>query len=492
MVESVSIEEVANLMRTYGMDAADAAAYQQIVQASLAGVDLIPTMASAPVARAWRRPDASRNPLGAWYVKTNIHGAAQGRLAGRTVALKDNVLLAGVPLMNGTSILEGYVPEVDAEIVRRILAAGGVISGKTVCEGYCFSGGSHTSVTGYVRNPHNPAHSAGGSSSGSGVVVALGEADMAIGCDQGGSIRMPASFCGIVGMKPTWSLVPYTGVLGMNAEIDHTGPMTRTVADNALLLEVLAGPDGFDSRQANVQVGRYCDAVARDARGLRIGVVQEGFTTPSAMPAVGARIREVAGALAGEGVEVREISVPERATASIMTLAALQAMITSMFDVDGCAIDRPDVVPESYVVKQHGWRDRANELPITVKAALLFAAVMKRRFGYRYAARARAQLPVLRAGYDAALRDVDALVMPTTPMTAHRLPDRSASVGELWQLALSPLENTAPFNHTHHPALSVPAGTIDGLPAGMMFVGRHFDEETLYRLGAAVERLGLT
>ena len=142
---------------------------------------------------------------------------------------------------DGSNILDGYVPPVDAEVVTRILDAGGRITGKSVCEAFCFSGGSHTSDSGHVQNPHNVAHSSGGSSSGSGALVAGGEVDMAIGCDQGGSIRIPSSFCGIYGLKPTHGLVPYTGILGMGPVIDHCGPMTSSVADNALLLEVIAG-----------------------------------------------------------------------------------------------------------------------------------------------------------------------------------------------------------------------------------------------------------
>jgi len=196
--------------------------------AALAVIDSLPdeTPPLRYPRRDFRRPAPEENRLGAWYVRSDIPGAAKGKLAGRTVAVKDNVLVAGLPLQNGTSILEGYVPPVDATIVERILDAGATIVGKTVCEAYCFSGGSHTSATGPVRNPHDATRSAGGSSSGSGAVVAAHEVDMAIGCDQGGSIRIPASFCGICGMKPTHGLVPYTGILGMDPTIDHTGPMS--------------------------------------------------------------------------------------------------------------------------------------------------------------------------------------------------------------------------------------------------------------------------
>ena len=144
-----------------------------------------------------RRLAPEENRHGAWYVKTEVQGAAAGKLSGKKIALKDNICLAGVPMMNGASTMEGYVPDVDATVVTRILDAGGTITGKTVCEYFCFSGGSHTSATGPVHNPHRMGYSAGGSSSGSGTVVGLGEVPMALGGDQGGSIRIPASFCGI-------------------------------------------------------------------------------------------------------------------------------------------------------------------------------------------------------------------------------------------------------------------------------------------------------
>jgi len=200
-----------------------------------------------------RRPMPEENPYSAWYVKSHIAGAASGPLAGKAVAIKDNICVAGVPMMNGASTLEGYVPDVDATVVTRILDAGGSVAGKTVCEYFCFSGGSHTSSTGPVHNPHRHGYAAGGSSSGSAAAVAAGDVPMALGGDQGGSIRMPAAFCGVYGMKPTHGLVPYTGIMPIELTIDHTGPITATVADNALLLEVLAGPDGLDPR---VSAGR--------------------------------------------------------------------------------------------------------------------------------------------------------------------------------------------------------------------------------------------
>jgi amidase len=255
------------------------------------------------------RPEGTENRYGAWYVKTSIKGKPGGPLAGRRIALKDNICLAGVPMMIGADILEGYVPDVDATIVERILDAGGEIAGKSVCEYFCVSGGSHTSATGPVQNPRRPGYSAGGSSSGSAALVAAGEVNMAIGGDQAGSIRVPASHCGIVGLKPTYGLVPYTGIAPLEITLDTCGPMTATVRDNAVLLEVIAGPDGIDSRQRGVPAGRYSEVLESGVKGLRIGVLQEGFGHPNSEPDVSmltcARQRSVLPSLARRSARCR-------------------------------------------------------------------------------------------------------------------------------------------------------------------------------------------
>src|SRR5258708_38370462 len=259
------------------------------------------------------RPQGDENRYGAWYVKTAIKGAPSGKLAGRRIALKDNVCLAGVPMMIGADILEGYVPDVDATIVERILDAGGEIAGKAVCEYYCVSGGSHTSSTGPVQNPRKLGYSTGGSSSGSAALVAAGDVDMAIGGDQAGSIRIPASHCGIVGLKPTFGLVPYTGIGLLEITIDTCGPMTANVRDSALLLEVIAGPDGLDARQRGVPAGRYTEALAGGVEGLRIAMIKEGFGHPNSEPDVDAHVREAAQRFAKLGAIVEEVSVPTHA-----------------------------------------------------------------------------------------------------------------------------------------------------------------------------------
>ena len=274
--------------RDLGMTLADedVTSFLALMEGSIAAYDAVDAMPDyVPTVKYPRtpgyRPEGAENPLNAWYVKTTIKGAPAGKLAGKTVALKDNICLAGVPMMNGASTLEGYVPDLDATVVTRILDAGGTIAGKVHCEYFCFSGGSHTGAAGPVHNPHRMGYSAGGSSSGSAAVVAAGEVDMALGGDQGGSIRIPAAFCGIYGMKPTHGLVPYTGIMPIELTLDHTGPMTATVADNALLLEVIAGPDGLDPRQYAPRTAEYTQALGQGVSGLKIGVVKEGFGLPN-------------------------------------------------------------------------------------------------------------------------------------------------------------------------------------------------------------------
>ena len=242
-----------------------------------------------------RRPSADENKLGAWYVKTAIKGKPGGKLAGRRVALKDNVCLAGVPMMVGAGFLEGSVPDIDATIVTRILDEGGEIAGKAVCEYYCLSGGSHTSSTGPVQNPRKHGFTTGGSSSGSAALVAAGEVPMAIGGDQAGSIRIPASYCGIVGMKPTFGLVPYTGIGPLEITHRHRRPDDRERRRQ----RAAAGGDRRPRRARlapapGPRVDKYTEALRQGVKGLRIGVLKEGFGHPNAEADVEAKVRAAA------------------------------------------------------------------------------------------------------------------------------------------------------------------------------------------------------
>ena len=437
------------------------------------------------------RPTAEENPHNAWYYKTRIEGASQGKLKGKTVVLKDNVMLAGVPMMNGASTLEGYVPEIDATVATRILDAGGTILGKAHCEYFCVSGGSHTNATGPVHNPYKIGYSAGGSSSGCAVLVALGEADMAIGGDQGGSIRMPSSFSGIYGLKPTHGLVPYTGIMPIEITVDHTGPMTATVRDNALLLEVIAGADGFDPRQYAPRVHPYTQMLDGGVRGLKIAIIREGFGQPKAEPAVEDKVRAGAAQLAKLGAEVTEVSIPWHLLGGAVFLPIVAEGLTqTMMWGDGYGVSRSDLYVTSLMDFHRGWRRRANELSETTKLFTLFGTYIREYYGSRYYGKATNLARQLTAAYDAALASHDLLLLPTTPMKAQPLPAPGASREEVVERAMEMVANTAPFDVSHHPAMAVPCGMSDGLPVSMMLVGRHFDEPTIYRAAYAFEQAG--
>ncbi len=437
-------------------------------------------------------PTPVENPRNAWYVKTSIKGASSGPLKGKKVAVKDNVMVAGVPMMNGNSVLEGYVPEIDATIVSRLLDAGAEIVGKTHCESYCISGGSHTGAKGPVHNPHKMGFSAGGSSSGSGVAVALGEADMAIGGDQGGSIRMPSSWCGIYGMKPTHGLVPYTGIMPIEIFIDHTGPMTGTVADNALMLEIMAGRDGYDCRQyggsKKIKYSKLLDGGVKD---MKIGVVKEGFGRPESEAASDAKVKKAAELFRKLGAKVEDVSIPAHLIGpALWTPIGVEGITQTMMGGDGYGVSRQDLYVTSMMDKLHGWQLRANELSETTKVLTVLGTYVKKYHGGHYYGKAMNITRRVVEAFDASLAQYDLLLMPTMPMKAQPLPAPGCSREEYIQRALEMIGNTCTFDITHHPAMTLPCGMVDGLPIGAMLIGKHYDEATIYRAALAFEQAG--
>ena len=474
----------------------DVASFRGLMQGSIDAYNAVAAMPDeVPIVTYPRtpgyRPAPAENPYNAWYRRTVVTGAAVGKLKSRTVALKDNVMLAGVPMMNGSSTLEGYVPDFDATIVTRMLDAGAHVVGKVHSEHFCISGASHTNSVGPVHNPYRMGYTAGGSSSGSAVVVARGEVDMAIGGDQGGSVRIPAAFCGICGMKPTWGLVPYTGIMPIEVVIDHVGPMTATVADNALLLEVIAGDDGYDPRIKAPRVDNYTEALGGGVKGLKIALVKEGFEQPTAEAAVNDSVRAAARRLADLGASVETVSIPMHLVApALWTPIGIGGVTQTMMHGDGYGLGRPDLYATSLMAFHRGWRRQADSLSETTKLFLMLGTHINNQFGPRYYGKALNITRRLRAAYDAALQRYDLLLMPTTPMTATPLPAPTAPREEYVARAVETIANTLPFNLTHHPAMSVPCGMIDGLPVGLTLVGRHFAEATIYRAAHAFEQSG--
>lgn len=435
-------------------------------------------------------PSDDEDPLRAWYVKSTIEGSKRGKLKGKTVAIKDNICIAGVPMMNGASVLEGFVPEVDATVVTRTLDAGATILGKAHCEYFCFSGSSHTNAQKTTLNPYNHDYTPGGSSSGCAALVAAGEVDLAIGSDQGGSIREPSAFCGLVGMKPTWGLVPYTGAGSIEMTLDHLGPMTRTVEDNAVFLEVLAGEDGLDPRQYAPKTARYSKAVGEPIDGLRIGIVAEGFGGPDAEADVDEAVKTAAKSFGRLGATVTEISVPEHRSLgmSVWVPIAVEGSYQQILKGLGNGTNHKGAYLTGLQERLAGWQANSNMFSEIFKLGMLCAEHMNTVHHGRYYAKAQNLNRRLRAAYDRALEEVDILVMPTIPVKGSKLPPEIRTREEDLTPGFVPIPNTAPFDCTGHPSISVPCAMRDGLPVGMMLTGRHFDESTVYRAAFAFEQ----
>jgi amidase len=498
MVKRPTIQQLQEIVRSLHMSMSEReiGEYLDVLEGTMQAYDRVEQLPDyLPEVRYPRtpgtRPSPSDNPLGAWYVKSEVKGAPYGPLAGKRIVLKDNICLAGVPMMNGSSTLEGYVPDVDATLVTRILDAGGTIVGKAHCEYFCLSGGSHTSASGPVHNPYKIGYSAGGSSSGCAALVGAGEVEMAIGGDQGGSIRMPSSYSGCYGMKATHGLVPYTGVMPIEATIDHAGPMTTTVADNALLLEAIAGPDGLDPRQYNVRVDKYTAALGRGVAGLRIGVLTEGFRHPSSEPDVDQRVRQAAERLRALGAIVEEVSIPMHLDGpAIWTPIALEGLQAQMMRGNGMGFNWEGMFTTSLLDAHANWRARANQLSRTLKISMLAGEYFIRTYRGHYYAKAQNLSRLLKKTYNDAFSRHDLLLMPTTPMKATPIPAPDAPLSLYCQRAFEMLPNTCPFDISGHPAMNVPCGMSGGLPVGMQLVAAHYNESTIYRAAHAFEQLG--
>ncbi|XP_031573110.1 uncharacterized protein LOC116307102 [Actinia tenebrosa] len=439
------------------------------------------------------RPAANENPFNAWYWKCEVKGAKQGKLHGRTVVLKDSICLAGVPMMIGSRVLEGYIPEMDASVVTRVLDAGGTIVGKAVCEDLCWSAASYTSATGPVRNPHDETRMTGGSSSGCAALLAAGLVDMAIGGDQGGSIRIPASRCGIVGLKPTHGLVPYTGAFSLEPSIDHLGPMARTVYDVALLLEVIAGYDGGRDARQSLQVDQdicYTEKLKDGISGLRVGILKEGFEHKKLEHDVDDMVRQAAQQLALlTGVPMKEISVPmHKDGVAISTAISDFGIWKSLFN--GKCIgtsDKSYQITSLHQALQKGIKARANEMSEDAKLTAITGKYLHDQGQYLLLSKARNLGRMLEEEYDEALQNVDVLVLPTTPMKAKPIPPSTSTLRDRLNL-LKEHSGNCPFNITGHPAVSIPVGLSQGLPVGMLVVGRKFDESTILRVAYALEK----
>ncbi|MGO9603024.1 MAG: amidase [Candidatus Binataceae bacterium] len=426
------------------------------------------------------RPDRKEDPLNAIVRKCRVTGAPSGKLKGKRIGLKDSVCVAGLPASGGSHVLQGYTADMDATIVSRMLDEGAEIVATLNMDDFALSGDGRTSAYGPTLNPNNPEYCSGGSSSGSGAALYYDWIDITIGTDQGGSIRIPASWSGTAGIKPTYTLVPYTGVMSIDPSLDHVGPMARSVRDVALMLEVIAGKDPLDPRQQEVPVEHYTESLDKGVRGLRLGILREGFNHPGAESDVNDTVRAGVARLEKLGAIVEEVSIPGHRDAADLLFAIVPEGMMRLAD---SALQSTHFNgrynPSLADFFSANLPSRASKEAMTVKFMFLLGEFTARRFNGRVYAKAQNYRPKLRAIYDDALKRCDALVMPTTPMKASRQDSQSP---------YSMITNTAPFDMTGHPGLSVPCALSRGLPVGLMLIGRHFQDATLLRIGSALEQ----
>jgi aspartyl-tRNA(Asn)/glutamyl-tRNA(Gln) amidotransferase subunit A len=393
-------------------------------------------------------------------------GAYRGPLHGVPIALKDLFLTAGVRTTAGSRILRDWVPDQDAAAVRSLAQAGAVFLGKLNMHEYAFGATSENPHYGPVRNPHATDRIAGGSSGGSGAAVAAGLCFGALGTDTGGSIRCPAALCGIVGLKPTYGRVSRAGVIPLAWSLDHVGPMTRTVTDAALMLEAIAGHDPADPTSARKPAPSYSRMIEDGVAGLRLGIPRQFFWHPI-HPEVETQVRGAIGELERLGARLEEVSLP-----SLQYLASVQF---ATIHAEAAGYHRPY------------FRTRLAEYGASVRARLVEGLAVTGA-DYLDAQQTRG---LIRREFLQCLENVDALLTPTVAIPAPRIGQRAVEVDGV---AAPPqyflVRNTAPFNLTGLPAISVPCGLAEGLPVGLQIAGRAWEEGVVLRIARAIEVSG--
>ena len=408
-------------------------------------------------------------------------GEDPGPLAGVPVAVKDNLCTRGVPTTCSSRILEGWRPPYDATVVADLTAAGGIVVGKTNLDEFAMGSSTENSAFGPTRNPCDPRRVPGGSSGGSAAAVAAGFSPLALGSDTGGSVRQPAAFCGVVGVKPTYGTVSRYGLVAFASSLDQVGPLAASVADAALLLEVVAGHDRLDSTSIPEAPPELLSRLDEGVDGVRVGVVRELYEEVDRD--VERRVREAAEALSEAGAKVDEVSVPALAYGvSAYYLIAPAECSSNLARYDGV---------------RYGLRIPGSDMTSTYAAtrARGFGPEIKRRImlgtyalsaGYYeayYGQALRVRTLIIR-DFEAAYESFDVLISPTAPTTAFRFGEK---VEDPLAMYLSDV-CTIPSNLAGDPAMSVPFGTgNDGLPVGVQVMAPALGEPVMFRVAAALE-----
>ena len=410
-------------------------------------------------------------------------GEDPGALAGVPIAVKDVILTKGVRTTCGSRLLERYIPPYDATAVARIEEAGGVILGKTNCDEFAMGSSNENSAYGPVRNPAALDRVPGGSSGGSAAAVAQGTAVVALGSDTGGSVRQPASFCGVVGVTPTYGRVSRYGLVAFASSLDHIGPFGRNVEDAARLLGVIAGRDEMDSTSAFAPASDYAAACRGDVKGTRVGLPKEYFRDLSSDTAK--RVDEAVETLKKIGCEVREVSLPhtEYAISAYYIICTAEAS-SNLARYDGVRYTSRSASAETLVDMYRSTRGEGFGFECK-RRIMLGTYVLSAGYYDAYYLKAQRVRALIARDFERAFQQVDAIVTPVSPFPAFKLGEK---LDDPLQMYLSDIY-TITCDLAGVPGMSVPCGaTSEGLPVGLQILARHFDESGMFRLAAAFER----
>lgn len=453
----------------------------------------------AETATRWagRRPLESENPWNAFVWFCDVESDAGGPLEGRLVGVKDNLDVAGIPTTNGSG-MQPYTASLDAAVVERILAGGGRIVGKLNLDNFSSGGSGETSWFGAPLNPLNPKHSPGGSSGGSGAALASGAVDLALGVDQAGSARIPASYCGVVALKSTHGTVPTFGVTHLDHTLDAICPMARSVSDVELLYSVISGPDARDpqwlpERDASVSHSRRPrpESGSEGVDGVRLAVVQEGIDEEVCDPDVLEAFQSSIDLLRAGGAVVETISVPLWAQGYPIARPLLCHFVQAILASEGEGAGHFGLIDAE---RMHAFavnrRRGGSFFPPNTKVWLLAGRYLNEYYFGASLALAQNLRLRLREELKDSLQTWECLLAPTTPFTAPELGPATLSASALVRQSRPQIAfNTAAANLSGHPALALPNGKDRaGLPTSIQLVGRYFDEPLLLRIGRYLEQ----